>query len=109
MANFEARTSAEPGRIIVSLSGECDLSAREHLTAVLLDAVNRTTAVLVDAAGLTFLDSSGVHSLITAHHAAKNRGARVYVVNAHGPVAAVLELTGLDSLLRAPAEERRHG
>lgn len=108
MANFEARTSAEPGRIIVSLDGECDLSAREHLTAVLLDALERAKAVFVDLARLTFLDSSGVHSLITAHHAAKHRGARVYVVNATGPVAAVLELTGLDTLLRAPAEDHRH-
>jgi anti-anti-sigma factor len=108
MANFEARTSAGPGRIIVALAGECDLSAREHLTAVLLDALERTKAVFVDLAHLTFLDSSGVHSLITAHHAAKHRDARVYVINATGPVAAVLELTGLDSLLRAPAEERRH-
>ncbi|WP_328469562.1 STAS domain-containing protein [Actinoplanes sp. NBC_00393] len=108
MANFEARTAAGPDRITVSLAGECDLSAREHLTAVLLDALQRTNAVFVDLARLTFLDSSGVHGLITAHHAAKNRNARVYVVNATGPVAAVLELTGLDALLRAPAEDRRH-
>ncbi|MEU4428406.1 STAS domain-containing protein [Actinoplanes sp. NPDC024001] len=108
MANFEARTSAGSGRITVALAGECDLSAREHLTAVLLDALERAKAVFVDVSRLTFLDSSGVHSLITAHHAAKNRGCRIYVVNATGPVAAVLELTGLDALLRAPAEERRH-
>jgi anti-sigma B factor antagonist len=108
MAKFEARTSAEPGRITVTLAGECDLSAREHLTAVLLDALERAKAVFVDLARLTFLDSSGVHSLITAHHAAKHRGAHVYLVNATGPVAAVLELTGLDVLLHAPADERRH-
>ncbi|GAA4946118.1 STAS domain-containing protein [Actinoplanes utahensis] len=108
MANFEARTSAGDGRITVSLAGECDLSAREHLTAVLLDAVHRARAVFVDLAGLTFLDSSGVHSLITAHHAAKHTGSRVYVTDAAGPVAAVLQLTGLDVLLGAPAEERRH-
>ncbi|MEU4695453.1 STAS domain-containing protein [Actinoplanes sp. NPDC023714] len=114
MAKFEARTSTGPGRVTVTLSGECDLSAREHLTAVLLDALSRADAVFVDVAPLTFLDSSGVHSLITAHHAAKNTGARVYVVGATGPVEAVLDLTGVGDLLRAPAadatavEERRH-
>jgi anti-sigma B factor antagonist len=108
MANFEARTSGVSGRITVSLAGECDLSAREHLTAVLLDAVQRAKAVFVDLARLTFIDSSGVHSLVTAHHAAKHTGGRVYVINAAGPVASVLELTGLDTLLQAPAEERRH-
>ncbi|MEU8243172.1 STAS domain-containing protein [Actinoplanes missouriensis] len=108
MAKFEARTSAEPGRITVALTGECDLSAREQLTALLLDALTRAPAVFVDMAGLTFLDSSGVHSLVTAHHAAKHTGNRVYVVNAAGPVAAVLDLTGVGALLSAPAEERRH-
>ncbi|MEU4626694.1 STAS domain-containing protein [Actinoplanes sp. NPDC023801] len=108
MANFEARTSAGSGRITVTLAGECDLSSRDHLTAVLLDAVQRAKAVFVDLASLTFIDSSGVHSLVTAHHAAKHTGGRIYVTGATGPVAAVLELTGLDSLLRAPADERRH-
>jgi anti-sigma B factor antagonist len=108
MTNFEARTSAGPGRITVTLTGECDLSAREHLTAILLDALSRSPAVFVDVADVTFLDSSGVHSLITAHHAAKAAGAHVYVVNAVGQVAAVLELTGVDALLRAPTEEHRH-
>ncbi|MBW6440381.1 STAS domain-containing protein [Actinoplanes hulinensis] len=108
MVNFEARTSAGDGRAVVALAGECDLATREQLTAVLLDAVNQARLVFVDMAGLTFIDSSGVHSLVTAHHAAKQTGGRVYVLNATGPVAAVLELTGLDTLLRAPAEERRH-
>ncbi|WP_433831775.1 STAS domain-containing protein [Actinoplanes sp. CA-015351] len=108
MGNFEARTSAGPGRIIVTLAGECDLSAREHLTAILLDALTRAKAVFVDLAPLTFLDSSGVHSLITAHHAAKHTGGRIYVVNAAGPVATVLDLTGVAALLRAPADEHRH-
>lgn len=108
MANFEARTSAEGGRIIVSLAGECDLSVREHLTAVLLDAVHRTKAVVVDLAELTFIDSTGVHSLVTAHHAATQTGGKIYLINAAGPVATVLRITGLDTLLGAPAEERRH-
>ncbi|MDI6100937.1 STAS domain-containing protein [Actinoplanes sp. NEAU-A12] len=108
MANFEARTTAGAGGITVSLAGECDLSTREHLTAVLLDAVHRARAVFVDLAELTFIDSSGVHSLVIAHHAAKHTGGRIYVMNAGGAVAAVLEMTGLDTLLRAPAEEHRH-
>lgn len=108
MADFEARTSGGSDRITVFLAGECDLSAREHLTAVLLDAVARSRAVFVDLARLTFIDSSGVHSLVTAHHAAKHTGGRVYVLNATGAVASVLTMTGLDTLLGAPAHERRH-
>ncbi|AGL16855.1 STAS domain-containing protein [Actinoplanes sp. N902-109] len=107
MASFEARTAAGQDRTTVLLSGDCDLSARDQLTAALLGAVSRSTSVYVDVSGVTFFDSTGVHALVAAHHAAQRRDGHLYVVNAGGPVAAVLELTGLDALLQAPAE--RHG
>jgi anti-sigma B factor antagonist len=108
MASFEARVAAGQGRVTVILFGDCDLNARDQLTEVLLDAVGRAKAVFVDVSRVGFFDSTGVHALVTAHHAAQGRDGRLYVVNAGGPVAAVLELTGLDALLQAPAEERRH-
>ena len=108
MASFDARVVAGPGRITVMLAGDCDLTVRDQLTAVLLDAVNRAKAVFVDVAGVGFFDSTGVHALVTAHRAARDRNGRLYVINAGGLVAALLQLTGLDALLRAPAEERRH-
>jgi anti-sigma B factor antagonist len=107
MVSFEARSAAGQDEIIVTLSGNCDLNARDRLTTVLLDAVSRSPAVFVDVSGVGFLDSTGVHALVTAHHAAQARDGRLYVVNAGGPVAAVLGLTGLDALLEAPAA-RRH-
>jgi anti-sigma B factor antagonist len=108
MAGFEARVAAGQGRVTVILFGNCDLNARDQLTEVLLDAVGRAKAVFVDVSRVGFFDSTGVHALVTAHHAAQRRDGRLYVVNAGGAVAAVLELTGLDALLQAPAEERRH-
>jgi anti-anti-sigma factor len=108
MASFEARVAAGPGRFTVILAGDCDLTVRDQLTAVLLDAVSQAKSVFVDVSAVGFFDSSGLHALVTAHRAALRRDGRLYVVNAGGLVAAVLELTGLDALLRAPAEERRH-
>ncbi|BFU44003.1 STAS domain-containing protein [Krasilnikovia sp. MM14-A1004] len=108
MASFEAVTAVGEGRVTVVLRGDCDLNARDQLTAVLLDAVSREKSVFVDVAGVGFFDSTGVHALVTAHHAARGRNGRLFVVNAGGVVAAVLELTGLDALLQAPAEERGH-
>jgi len=102
MAQFEARTSAEAGQTTVALVGECDLAARDALTSALLAAVEDTEVVVVDLAELRFLDSSGVHGLIVGHHAAVQRGGRLYVVNARGIVAQVLDLTGVGELLRPP-------
>jgi anti-sigma B factor antagonist len=104
MAHFETKTSAEPGRVVVALAGECDLAGREQLADALHAAVNSAPVVFVDLAGLTFIDSSGVHGLVTAHHAARRSGGRLYVVNAGGPVATVLDLTGIGELLSPPPD-----
>ena len=103
MTRFEATTAAEDGRIRVSLAGECDLAVGAELSAALLDAVRRASVVVVDVAALDFLDSTGVHGLVTAHHAARTNGGRLYVVNSTGPVATVLDLTGVAALLSPPS------
>jgi anti-sigma B factor antagonist len=102
MVQFEAKTSAEAGQIVVSLAGECDLAVRDELSSALLAAVGAADVVVVDVAGLRFLDSSGVHGLVMAHHAAQQRGARLSVINAGGVVAQVLDITGVGDLLRPP-------
>ncbi|MEV4703492.1 STAS domain-containing protein [Actinoplanes sp. NPDC049316] len=99
MAHFEARTTAGDGRVVVALTGECDLEGRDELTAVLLGAVDEAPVVVVDLTGVTFIDSSGIHGLVTAHRAALEAGRRLHVVNAMGTVATVLEITGIASLL----------
>jgi anti-sigma B factor antagonist len=107
MARFEATTSDEHGCVRVALIGECDLAVRDELTATLLAAVDRSAVVIVDLVGLDFLDSSGVHGLITAHHAAKKSGRKLFVVNPTGAVATVLDLTGVGALLSPPAPHAR--
>ena len=103
MALFDVSTSVEGDRAVVALAGECDLAAREALTSALRAAVERAAVVDVDLAALQFLDSSGVHCLVEGYHAAQQRGSRLYVVNARGPVAQLLDLTGVGELLRPPA------
>lgn len=104
MARFEVTTVVRPAHIVVALAGECDLAGRDDLTSALLGAVSRSPVVLVDMAGLAFLDSSGLHGLIRAHRSALAAGGHVYVVNASGAVARLLELTGVGDLLRPPAD-----
>ncbi len=107
MAQFEVTTSARADRTIVALAGECDLSVRDELTGALLGAVGSGRQVVVDLGALMFLDSSGVHALVTAYHAANRDGVRLHVVNAGGAVADVLDLTGVGELLGAPDDDRQ--
>ncbi len=99
MARFAATTSEEPGRVRVTLAGDCDLAVRDEMGATLLAAVGRADIVVVDLAEVDFLDSSGVHGLVAAHRAARDRGGHLYVENPTGSVAMVLELTGVGALL----------
>jgi anti-sigma B factor antagonist len=108
MARFEAVTSVGDGQAAVTLSGECDLSAREEFMAVLMGAVDAAPLVLVDLGAVTFLDSSGVHALVTAYRAALDRGRRLNIVNASGMVAHVLAITGVGGLL-SPQDGARDG
>lgn len=105
MAHFEVKTSAEPGRVVVALAGECDLAAQDELTSALLAAVTSAKVVIVDLGALDFLDSTGLHGLVTAHHTARQDGNHLYLVNAAGAVANVLDITGIGDLLRPPADD----
>jgi anti-sigma B factor antagonist len=103
MGQFEARTTDEDGLVRVRLAGECDLAVSAQLDEALIAAVRRAPLVVVDLSALVFLDSSGVHALVTAHHAARDRGGRLLAVHAAGAVATVLELTGVGPLLSEDA------
>jgi anti-sigma B factor antagonist len=103
VARFEVTTSAQPGSVVVTLSGEADLEVRDELTETLLTAVTRAPLVVVDLDGVDFMDSSGVHALVAAYRAAKADGTRLYAVNAHGIVGDLLDLTGIAGLLHRPS------
>jgi anti-anti-sigma factor len=107
MTNFEATTVDEAGRIVVALAGDCDLGSRERLAATLSAAVDRSPVVVVDLADVRFLDSSGLHALVGAHHSATERAGNLYVVNASGVVATVLDVTGVGELLQPPVDAHR--
>ena len=99
MPHFEAHTSALDGRAVVSLAGECDLAARGELVAALRAALDGSQAVTVDLSKLSFLDSSGIHELVRAHHVAVSNGGALHATGASGVVAEVLEITGVGRLL----------
>jgi anti-anti-sigma factor len=54
---------------------------------------------LVDLSKLTFIDSSGLRTLIDAARRANTGGWRLDVVNANGRVRQVFDITDMDSLI----------
>ncbi|GHJ47047.1 hypothetical protein Cs7R123_43890 [Catellatospora sp. TT07R-123] len=93
--------------LVVRVGGECDMSVSDELAVALTAATASSPRTEVDLGALRFVDSSGLHVLVMAYHAAQSRRAVLYVTNAVGMVATVLELTGVGALLAPPSQDAR--
>jgi anti-sigma B factor antagonist len=102
MPDFRIVSAAAGGTVVVTLTGNFDLRGRDELGSALLAAVDAAPQVLVDLAAVEFLDSSGLHALVSAYQTARGRGRHLYATNATGSVATILEITGVIELLRPP-------
>lgn len=93
----------------VRLSGDLDINARDELRDALVGAVGDEVAadgkvVVVDFDHTAFLDSEAMGALIEGFLAARAAGMRMSIVNAHGLVLRVLEVSGvLDMFETGPA------
>jgi len=88
----------EGGAVIASFSGEVDLEHSPKAREVLLSCVDGATKVLVDLSGVSYIDSSGVASLVEAFQRAKKAGVEFALVSVNAPALRVLELARLDKV-----------
>lgn len=89
--------------VIVRLSGEIDMSVEEHLTVMLQEALaGQPPAVVVDLAGLRFLDCAGVRVLVRMHATARAEGCALTVRHPQPIVEQVLRILGVADLLGLP-------
>lgn len=104
------RCSVEPDRerVVVRAVGEVDLAT----VAVLEEPLNELRAsgfatIEVDLRAVTFLDSTGLRLLVRWRRRAQAEAFDLQIaVDPDGPVARVIELTGLqDLLLSAPVPQ----
>lgn len=104
---FGVETTGGADLALVRVRGDIDLSTATRLGEELQRAVSGTAVVVVDLAGVGFLDSTGVRALVDAHRAAGRLDRHLYVAGAHTWVAKVLDVTGVGPLLAAPPERAR--
>ena len=99
------------GKLVVTLSGDVDLESSPEARRVLLDAVARDAAVVVDLSGVDYLDSSGVASLVEAFQQARKRQTDFGLVCVAESTRRVLELARLDRVFRIypSLEDALHG
>lgn len=93
--------SADSGeQITVSLRGELDLSTvgkvQDELRRV---EASEASVVVLDLSSLTFLDSTGLRAVITAHERAHEQGRRFVIVRGPDAVQRVFTITRLEERL----------
>jgi anti-sigma B factor antagonist len=102
---FSWEVERQDATTLVFLRGELDLASAEAALAVLIDAL-RDGDLVIDASELSFIDSSGIRSILEAYREAHHGigAGRHVTVRAPSPqVRRVLQLTGIDDLIEEQA------
>ncbi len=86
------------GASVVIFKGEIDLESSPAARETLLKCFGNTSNVIVDLSGVTYIDSSGVASLVEALQASKKNGSRFSLAAVSEPTRRVLELARLDKV-----------
>ncbi len=93
---MEHAVREEQGKLVVSFQGEVDLEHSPKAREVLLGAVKKKQDVLVDLSEVSYIDSSGVASLVEAFQSSKKAGSSFGLVSVNPAALRVLELARLD-------------
>jgi anti-anti-sigma factor len=88
--------------------GDLDLYSVPALDRYLREAhASGAACVVLDLRGLSFLDSTGIQLIVRWHHHAEATGVGFEVVQGNATVSRVLELCGMDGVLRFRDAVRR--
>lgn len=92
-------TVSDQGAVkVVALSGEVDLSTSPKVRDRLLDCILGGASVVVNLADVTYIDSSGVASLVEAYQNAKSRNLKFALAEVGETPLRVLKLARLDQV-----------
>ena len=83
---------------IVYATGEIDLSNSHELRKTILAALKTDSRVEVDLSGVSYIDSSGIASLVEGLQFAKSQSKQFVLSNPSKQVKAIMELARLDQV-----------
>jgi len=87
--------------LVVSLTGELDISATDSLRNDVDKALgdNASVNLIFDLSGVSFIDSAGLGVILGRYKKVSAAGGRVYLAGAGPQVRKILELSGLLNLM----------
>src|SRR5271165_5459435 len=111
MFSVDLSTRECDGHLVVALRGELDLADAADVAAALAAAVAREPRIIVDLAGLEFIDCSGVAALARGRRHARQAGGDLLLAAPRQRVLRVLAITRLagEFSVHASVEEAAAG
>lgn len=111
MGSIAVDSSLGPDHVVVVLRGELDFIDAAWVGRALSVAAAAGSRVIVDLAGLAFMDCSGLSALVSACRQAQHVGGDLALAAPQQSVARLLSLTGATGLLLvyASVEEAANG
>lgn len=95
MSEFEISRIQNGDGVGLKLVGELDLATTPALNKALLDPSLPETPLRLDLSDLTFVDSCGIHAILTLARSQDGRGPLV-LLDPSAQVSRLFELLGLD-------------
>ncbi len=95
MISVDLSTRECDGQVIVALRGVLDVADAVSVAAALTAVAARQRDIIIDLAGLEFIDSSGVAALVRGRRQARYAGGELLLAAPQQQVLRVLTLTRL--------------
>jgi anti-anti-sigma factor len=102
--SFTSTVSVDGRLARLRLTGELDLHGAERLATDVDDLpLDDLGGIELDAGSLTFIDSAGLHAILSLHQECERRGIEMRLTATSGPVERVMAMAGVGELLRGGA------
>lgn len=88
-----------PRIAVITVGGELDALTADRLGAFVRRSRRPGDHVVLDLAGMTFMDSTGLHVLLDAHHEVRRDGATLRLAALRHSPARIIRLTGVSAYL----------
>ena len=95
---MDINTREEGGFAILELAGEVDLSCSPQARTRILECLESGSNLLVDLSAITYIDSSGVASLVEGYQTAKKKQLKFGLIGVSQAAMSVLQLARLDKV-----------
>ncbi len=95
---MECTTRIENGFTIIALSGEVDLHYSPKAREIILKYLTDKNHVLVDLSAVTYIDSSGVASLVEGFQHARTHDLKFALTGVSDAAMQILQLSRLDKV-----------